>query len=687
MRGKTRNVKGVSNLTRNKRSNNIKLLNMAVFTALTAFSGGGTVFAADSLPISVPKGTVKDTTDVTASGQSIKSGINVQGTANTINATFTNGSLNVLGSDDYGYSAILSEAGGVINNLNATITGTNVTVNGGKALSGALIKSMNKITAINADISGTTINGNGSVTGGLVSVESIGQIGSITGQGFKNNVLTVTSNADVTGGVLYNQGALDSITNTTFNGNTVQAASGNINGGAFANVSNMSGNISGVSFTGNKITSTSGNANGGALYNTGVIGGKIINSTFTDNTATATKGTAHGGAIYTTTDLYISADGATSKFQNNKVVDSKGTRNDGIYVDSRIARLTLETLNRGNILIYDDIDGGEGYNITINGDSAGKVGLYGNITNASFNVSGGNVDFVNSKTTDFTFGQFNSVSGAKYSVDLNVSTGKADNFTVGTGSSGLITINSLNILGDLPDESKQIKILNTEATNNIGITLTQAAINNFNRTETRNVTWSDEVPANMSFGDLLYSHQRNDTVNKTISTVASVYGGLIDSLQYTVTTTQGATTSSVMGDTLRLMNQANSSGVRSYIANTSRNLHTVTEDLGSTGTGTFNVIGVRDDAHNEITTQIDANGHTLFKLDKASTLGLSDLTISNAKDVAGSILNITNSGAVVNLSHVLIDGTNGANGIINNGTLNFERNNDLYTSITGNNGN
>ena len=100
MRGKTRNVKGVSNLTRNKRSNNIKLLNMAVFTALTAFSGGGTVFAADSLPISVPKGTVKDTTDVTASGQSIKSGINVQGTANTINATFTNGSLNVLGSDD-----------------------------------------------------------------------------------------------------------------------------------------------------------------------------------------------------------------------------------------------------------------------------------------------------------------------------------------------------------------------------------------------------------------------------------------------------------------------------------------------------------------------------------------------------------------------------------------------------------
>ena len=89
----------------------------------------------------MPEGTVKDTTDVTTNGGSIKSGVSVKGTAKTLNATFINGSLNVLGTDDYGYSSILTEASGVINNLNASITGSNISVSGGKALSGALIKS------------------------------------------------------------------------------------------------------------------------------------------------------------------------------------------------------------------------------------------------------------------------------------------------------------------------------------------------------------------------------------------------------------------------------------------------------------------------------------------------------------------------------------------------------------------
>lgn len=678
-------TKNLNTRIKSAQSEDLQVLRIAAIVGMAMFSGGAApVCAANTIPVSVPEGTTEESIEINSDRQNIKSAVNVKGVAKNVSANVTNGTLSILGSDEYNYSAILTEAGGVINNLSASFDSTKVTINGGKSVSGAFVKSIGEITNITANIKNNTITGDGVLTGGFVSVESIGALSNLSGTGFVNN--SVSTSADITGGVLYNQGSFGSIKNTTFTSNNVSTSSGVLNGGVYANIGTMSGNIENVTFTDNTATASNSSVKGGAIYNTGIFEGKIINSTFTGNKAIAQHGTALGGAIYTTTDLFIGADaGGTTLFRDNKVSDSTGEKNQAIYVDSRIAKLTLDARNNGKILIYDDIDGFEGYSLTINGDSTGKIGLYGALANANVTVNGGNVDLVNSVTTDFNFGQFTSNANAKYSIDLNVSTGKSDTFSVDTGSNGVITIDSLNVLGSLPDESKLIKILNSNSSNNVSISLTDNAIHKFNRDDIKKVQWNDEVPTNMSWGDTLLKYERDDIVHRTISAAASVYGGLNDSLQYNVTITEGSAKSSIMGDTLRLMNQANSTDARTFAANPSRNLHTVTEDLGSTGTGTFNIVGVVDSQYHDITSKIDTNGHTMFRVDKASTLNLSDILISNAKNEAGSVLNITNSGAVVNLSNVSIDATNGSNAIVNAGTINmsFPVERSINTSITG----
>ena len=296
----------------------------------------------------------------------------------------------------------------------------------------------------------------GNFFGDFLEFDTTGKIGQITGAGFNSNDVTI-SGADITGGLIYNRGELVGLSNTNVKGNTATSDTGNVYGGVISNAGTISGDIKGVTFEGNNATSTSGNVNGGVLHNTGIFNGKIVNSTFKNNTATSTKGTAHGGAIYSTTDVSIAGDNGTTLIQGNKVVDSSGTRNEAIYIDSRIAKLTLDAKNSGKVLIYDDIDGYEGYSLILQGYNSGKIGLYGNINNANVTVNGGNIDFVNGVTSDLNFGQFTSSESAKYSIDLDVAKGKADTFIVGTGSTGKIVIDNINAIGDSYD-SKLIQI-------------------------------------------------------------------------------------------------------------------------------------------------------------------------------------------------------------------------------------
>lgn len=424
-----------------KRKTLTKALQTAVFIALTAFAGSvNSAAAQDSISVQVTKGTTKDTVSVTSSDESIKSAINVGGTVTDMIADFTSGTLSVSGNDSYTSSSILTEVGGIITNLNADFTGANVTVNGGNPLSGALIKSLGEITSADVSIKNTTMTSDADISGGLIGIDSVGKIGSFTGTLSGNN-LTASSGAGVTGGVLYNRGTLGGISNGMFSSNTVTSDTGEVNGGAVANAGGtITGDISGTTFSGNSVSSA-GNVKGGAVYNTGILGGKILNTSFTDNSAASTAGTALGAAIYTTTDMTIAADNSSVLFKNNTISGSNTnykTLNQAIYVDSTVSTLTLDAVNNGSITIYDDVSGASGYKLVLSGDSTSSINLWGDVTNANITATGGNISFANDEVTKLNMGQFTTADDAKYTIDLNLANGTADTFVTSTGSSGTI---------------------------------------------------------------------------------------------------------------------------------------------------------------------------------------------------------------------------------------------------------
>ena len=104
------------------------IMKTAAIVALTAFcAGGGYSFAAE-LPVVVPEVGSEDKIDIDSDGENIKGGINVRGNVSQLNTNFTNGSLNISGSDTYAASNILSGAGGLIETLNAEFSSTSINV-------------------------------------------------------------------------------------------------------------------------------------------------------------------------------------------------------------------------------------------------------------------------------------------------------------------------------------------------------------------------------------------------------------------------------------------------------------------------------------------------------------------------------------------------------------------------------
>lgn len=490
------------NGVRQQNKESLKTLKVAVTLAMFAFAGGGQTLAAEnSVSVTVPANTTQDQVSGSSVGDDIKSCIKVNGTVNTLSTSFTSGHSNIVSTDGYDYSVILSEAGGVIKDLTSKFDSNTVTVNN-KVVSGALVNAIGEITNFSGIVQGNTLTTDSFILGGLVSVDMNGTISDVTSSSsFSGNTIKATGGASIEGGVFYNQGSIGSM-ETSFTSNTVTSESGNISGGAFANSGTVTGDMRGVNFEGNAISSTSGDVKGGAFYNDGILSGAIINSTFKNNSAVSTGGSALGGAIYTTTDVKLVGDGGTTLFQGNYVQDGSGRKNQAIYVDSRIAQLTLEAKNGGEVLLYDNINGLDGYNLVFTGDSTGKIGLYGNVTNANVNAVSGNIDFVNSKFIDMDFGQFTSSENAKYAIDVDFANGKADTFTAKTGSSGTIFIDSINSLG-LSDETTQIKILNAPTADIMQIVLSDAVKSEFSGTEQKIVTWNDAIPEELAWGDVI----------------------------------------------------------------------------------------------------------------------------------------------------------------------------------------
>lgn len=316
------------------------------------------------------------------------------GTMSGVVGNFKNNSVESVVKADGGAIYIvnaLSDA--TMGDLNGNFERNSVTATdtaNGEARGGAIYNEGAKIGLITGNFDGNEAISGLHAQGGAIFQDADSEIAGIKGD-FRQNRATGNN---ASGGAVYNNHATIARIVGDFEGNTAQGES-LAKGGA---IYNASGNLA-VSgdFSDNRAVAGTGNAFGGAVYGyNGTTGNSLnfVNSNFYNNAAVAANGEARGGAIYAN-NLSITADGQNSEFRGNT---ANGVNN-AIYMGNELGdvgtdeyALNLNTINNGNIVFDDGIDGdllaGQGFDLNLKSDGTGEVVFNNTVNNVNnFNLA------------------------------------------------------------------------------------------------------------------------------------------------------------------------------------------------------------------------------------------------------------------------------------------------------------
>lgn len=335
--------------------------------------------------------------------------------------------------------------------------------------------------------SSTTVNGG--------AIYNNGDIGNITGD-FIANYAFASKSGSAVGGAIYNTNKpinnitgdfIGNYTNTAatsslqksaggaINNSTTSSKIGNITGNFIGNYStgNTSsyggaiynyGEIEKISgdFTGNYVQSSNSDAKGGAIYNNSSIG--EISGNFINNYAkTDGNGTAQGGAIYSKKDLTISADNRENIFSGN-YTETNGLKDDNaIYLDNAQGTLTFKLQNSGKIIMKDNIDGVEGYKVSIQGDNIDNTVFYlhNDIRNANVSIGNTTLNTIDNKIHNYNFNNFNLTDNINIAVDADLANKSMDTISADNYGelSGKLLVSGINLISDAPEGQDVTEIL------------------------------------------------------------------------------------------------------------------------------------------------------------------------------------------------------------------------------------
>ncbi len=325
--------------------------------------------------------------------------------------------------------------------------------------------------------------------------------------------------------------------------------------------------------------------------------------------------------------------------------------------DATIA-LNNTTLN-GNI-------SGAGNVITVAGAGATLNGTISNATttltegtlkfnadtfaSSKLTVTDGVVNLADSKITDYTIDELAS-NGGKYVIDVNAEAQTADTIKANT-SSGSVLLDTINFVGGIPSDEFTVQIIKGGSAQLVlgdKYTGTEyylgGTAKEFDETVTSSVDFDKVFHTFKQSGELYGSINlaTKDSTNDSISLVVSradMNGEII--------------TTGVLGDTLDLLTTLKTTEDRNFNFKTENDVYNLTTDLGTTTEGKISINGVSD---GEKYSTINANKHSLFVLNNKTDLVLSNVSITNAKNVATG----TNEDSTITLDNVLL--TNNAGGI------------------------
>lgn len=511
-----------------------------------------------------------------------------------------------------------------------------------------------------------------------------------------------------------------------FNENYVISANNNAYGGAISNYVEQAKNSKNAiidSITGkfennyaqsgvkSNPTGSSKGAYGGAISNTATIKA-INNSIFKNNSAITVdnaENTARGGAIYTTQDLNINANnkGLTEFIGNYVSIDGGKTQNyEAINVGAAGKTLTLNATTEGSILMNDYINGTNGYNVLLTGDSTGVIKLHNNA-----DIKGGaNVKVEKDVVIDTadgaikTFSEFNSLTSsasAKYNIDLDFS--KADSsksdYSVGEVSDGFITksastnsyvtLDKLNFVNDSLDSvinnNLKVQIIkNKDNSNNLQLALSEklkafetseGVLSQIKKTEVKDLT--STVNYKDTFGEVITTkdiygilglgttNTTNDSLNITVTKIESnSVSSIADTLVALTNTELKGADGSILDKTFNLFDVDN-------LGNKTPASYKLSDNLGTTYNN-LNIVGATktDSLGKLILSELDLNGKSGFVVNEGSTLKLSDIKLTGNESVITN-----NNGSLIFENNNLIDGKVTGTTATNTGVLNIDANN------------
>ncbi len=505
----------------------------------------------------------------------------------------------------------------------------------------------------NSIFTGNYAEGNNAYGGALRATSTT--INNIEGLEFNNNYAKA-NNGGIYGGAMYAYGGtIKNFKDVTFTNNHGEATGGSYGGALHVRDGQVIENFENVTFENNYALSTNSEAQSGALHISGnntVFSNGIVNSSFINNYVDGKSTNSHGGAILvgSTSLAIIAKDNGLSEFTGNYRIiggDETTKENEAIYVWADNLTLTLNANTGGTILMNDIIRGRTGtQTAALTGDSTGVIKLFNHIDNMKVTADNVNIETADGKTFDYDFNKLTSEDTAKFKIDFDRTNAAADNFTVGTDSSGVLYIDSLNVLGSA-DENKTVQILKAKDDK------IQLALNS------ENIHLEQDLILNL--GDTVYNdaiYHQNE--GYTLATTATTN----DSITYLAEKTY---------DGLDLITKSTLNEIRNFIFNNTSN-YIAAADISDAAAGTLNITGIEG----ETLPLIDFNGHKAFTLTNESTLNITDTQLANAKD--NTVINIQNENAQVNIDNAKINGNITASG---SQSININGNADFAGTIQG----
>ena len=363
---------------------------------------------------------------------------------NKIENNYASGKYNAYGGALYNTGTIENLSANSLKNNHVTEENYSTYGSNRGAYGGAIYNTGSVNGGIIGEISGNYVEGTDNAQGG--AIYNTGVFNAAIGNIVKNYAKSTA--APTYGGAIYNSGTMTTLTGDNLSNNYATSETAPVYGGAIYNSGNNA-KIDTISYNKieNNYASGKDNAYGGAVYNSGTIDG-IVNSSFLSNYTEAKDGTAQGGAVWTSKDLDITADNGTSVFKGNYTKTDGEKDDNAIYVASADAKLNLKQLNNGNMYMYDNIRGEDGYNVNISGDSTGTYYMFNDIYNGNVTMANTTINTVNNKIHTYDFKSLSVNGNTDFVADVDMANQTMDRFTASAygNHSGKLNVKDMNFI-------------------------------------------------------------------------------------------------------------------------------------------------------------------------------------------------------------------------------------------------